>query len=94
MPAEMARRQDGPCTIDLAPDGQLLVHVPGANRGHPFKLPFDLRGLACLSAILHGRQAGKTAIGRVGAPTQWDVEQWLKDHRPKPHELDHIEVDL
>lgn len=65
-------------TLDLAADGQLLVHVPGANRGHPFKLPFDLRGLACLYTILMERQRGKTSIGQRGAPTQWNVDEVLR----------------
>lgn len=82
-----------PITLDLSHDGQLLVHVPGQNRGHPFVLPFDLRGLACLHTILSERQRGKRNIGEKGAPTQWNVEQWLKDHKPKAPAL-HIPDDL
>jgi hypothetical protein len=67
-----------PLTIDLSPDGQLLIWVPGANHGHPFKLPFDLRGLAALATILHERKRGQTAIATKGAPTQWNANRILR----------------
>lgn len=60
--------------ISLAPNGNILLHLPR----HEAQVPMNLAGLALLKHVLQGQASGATKIGEQGNPTQWNLDQWLK----------------
>lgn len=73
--------------IELAPDGGFTLSVPSASGTHPISIPFSEKGLRLLRHILtRYERAPKAKIGNTSSPTQYMVEQWLKQDAERKRE--------
>lgn len=71
--------------LELNSEGGLCALLPNGCR---LSVPLTIKGLRVLQHILVAQiDAPASTVGSVAAPTQWQVEQWLRDH-PKEDPLD------
>ena len=76
--------------IRLTPSGQFAVRITGpTGRTRELILPCTLDGTLALRRLLQERQ--RTSVpprtGEPGAPTQYEIEAWLRNNevkRPEP----------
>lgn len=64
-----------PVTIDVAPSGMLRVSFA---RDHWADIPATATGVAYLIDMLQARHRGELKIAQAGAPTQAQIDEFMK----------------
>lgn len=80
--------------LELSPDGQLRCWYPSDTplAGYKVDIPASVGGLELLIDILQRRMEGKKKTGMKGQPTQWDIEEKIKELKKKPKIVDGLNV--
>jgi hypothetical protein len=84
--------------LTLAPSGALQAQLPGAEgRKRSVIIPATPQGILTLQRILLAQQRMTKAERKIGtdaAPTQAQVDAWLRAHKPQRDVVDLGDIDL
>jgi hypothetical protein len=65
--------------IALTKDQQLCL----STEEHQIIVPATVVGLRFIIETLKGQQKGEKKLGQKGAPTQWEIDQAVKNYKEK-----------
>lgn len=75
--------------IELSPHGELRLHFPDSTilAGFSVDIPPTIGGLELLIDTLQRHYEGYRKIGQSGAPTQYQINKMIEEHKKKPKKL-------